>query len=140
MSLIQVGLADKTGKISSALMQAAAEALNIQANRDLTQFWTVQATVRYLPDAGHIPAGTWPIFLVAKLPPGEGGFHMDQHNQPYSKVIASPKSDEWTMDASHELLEMLVDPYGNRMQNSTSIQIVDGKILDADSQFGYLVE
>ena len=32
MSLIQVGLADKTGEISADLLQAAAAALNIPAN------------------------------------------------------------------------------------------------------------
>ena len=139
MSLIQVGLADKTGKISPDLLQAAAAALNIQVTRDLTQFWNVQATVRYLPDPTSIPAGVWPVFLVKSLPPGEGGFHMDQHNQPYAKVIASPSSNEWTVDASHETIEMLIDPYGNRLQTSTSITITGGKIVDGTAQFGYLV-
>ena len=32
------------------------------------------------------------------------------------------------------------DPYGNRLQNSTSIEIVKGKIQDGTSEFGYLVE
>jgi hypothetical protein len=106
----------------------------------LPQFWNVQATVTYEPNASKIPPGVWPVFLVKTLPPGEGGFHLDQHNQPYAKVIASPGSDEWTIDASHETLEMLVDPNGNRLQPSTSIQIENGKIVDGTGQFAYLVE
>jgi hypothetical protein len=78
--------------------------------------------------------------MVGSLPPGEGGFHMDKHNQPYAKIIASPSSDEWTIDASHEIIEMLVDPNGNRLQNSTSIEIVGGKIQDGTDEFSYLVE
>jgi hypothetical protein len=140
MSLIQVGLVDKTGEIDSDLIHAAAAALNIQVTRDLTQFWTIQATVMALASPNKIPAGVWPVFLVKSLPPGEGGFHLDKHNQPYAEVIASSASDEWTMDASHETLEMLVDPYGNRLQNSTSIEIKKGKIQDGLGQFGYLVE
>jgi hypothetical protein len=140
MSLIQVGLVDKTKAIDPELMQAVAAALTIQVTRDLPQFWNVQATVTYEPNASKIPAGVWPVFLVKTLPPGEGGFHLDQHNQPYAKVIASPGSDEWTIDASHEALEMLVDPNGNRLQPSTSIQIENGKIVDGTGQFGYLVE
>jgi hypothetical protein len=140
MSLIQVGLADKTGEISADLLQAAAAALNIQVTRDLTQFWTVQASVTHLPNPKKIPAGVWPVFIVKSLPPGEGGFHMDKHNQPYAEIIGSSKSDEWTIDASHEILEMLVDPYGNRLQNSTSIEIADGKIVDGTGEFAYLVE
>jgi hypothetical protein len=82
----------------------------------------------------------WPVQLVTKLPPGEGGFHMNKHNQPYSKVIASPTSDEWTIDASHETIEMLVDPYGNKLQSSQSIEIASGNIQDGTGEFEYLVE
>jgi len=140
MSLIQVGLVDKTKAIDPELMQAVAAALTIQVTRDLPQFWNVHATVTHQPNASKIPAGVWPVFLVDTLPPGEGGFHLDQNNQPYAKVIASPTSDEWTIDASHETLEMLVDPNGNRLQPSTSIQIEHGKIVDGTGQFAYLVE
>src|SRR5579871_2934027 len=141
MSLIQIGLADKTKQIDPGLLQATAAALNVQVTRDLTQFWNVQARVIALPSAAKIPVGVWPVFLVKSLPPGEGGFHMDKHNQPYAEVIASPDSEEWTIDASHETLEMLVDPYGNRLQNSTSIEIDGtGEIVDGTGEFAYLVE
>lgn len=140
MSLMQVGLVDQTGEIDKTLMQATAAALNIQVRRDLPQFWELHASVSYLPSPDRIPAGVWPVFLVEKLPPGEGGFHMNKHNQPYAKVIASAKSDEWTIDASHETIEMLLDPYGNRLQNSTSIEVKDGKIHDGTAEFSYLVE
>jgi hypothetical protein len=140
MSLIQVGLVDKTKEIDSELMQAVAAALTIQVTRDLPQFWNVQANVTYVPNPAKIPAGVWPVFLVKSLPPGEGGFHLDKHNQPYAEVIASSKSDEWTIDASHETLEMLVDPGGNRLQTSTSIEVEGSTIKDGTGQFAYLVE
>jgi len=100
----------------------------------------VQANVTFLPNAAKIPPGVWPVFLVKELPPGEGGFHLDKHNQPFAKVIATPGSDAWTIDASHEILEMLVDPAGNRLQNSTSIEIANGRIQDGSGEFAYLVE
>jgi hypothetical protein len=140
MSVIQVGLVDMTGKIDVDLVHSASVALNLQVTRDLPQFWPITATVMYLPNPKKIPAGVWPVQLVKSLPPDEGGFHADKHKQPYSKVIASPKDPTWTIDASHEILEMLVDPYGNRMQSSVAIEIVGGKIEDGTGQFGYLVE
>jgi hypothetical protein len=140
MSVIQVGLADTTGRIPVDLVHAAAIALNLQVTRDLPQFWPVTASVTYLPNPKKIPVGIWPVLLVATLPPGEGGFHSDKHKQPFSKVIASPSDNTWTIDASHEILEMLVDPYGNRMQSSVAIEIVGNKIEDGTGQFGYLVE
>src|SRR5215469_585237 len=140
MSTIQVGLVDLTGQIAPDLVHAAAVALNLQVTRDLPQFWPMTATVMYLPDPKKIPSGVWPVQLVKSLPPGEGGYHSDKHKQPYSQVIASKSDPTWTVDASHEILEMLVDPYGNRMQSSVAIEIVKGKIKDGTGQFGYLVE
>ena len=140
MSITQVGLVDMTGKIDVDLIHSAAIALNLQVTRDLPQFWPVSATVFYLPNPKKIPAGVWPVQLVKTLPPDEGGFHSDKHKQPYAKVIASAEDTTWTIDVSHEILEMLVDPYGNRMQSSVAIEIVGGKIQDGTGQFGYLVE
>ena len=140
MSVIQVGLVDKTGALDPALVQAAAASLNIQVMRDLAQWWNVQATVRHLPDPKAIPVGVWPVFLVAKLPPGEGGVHLDKKNQPYALVIGTPGSNDWTIDASHETLEMLVDPAGNRLQTSRAIDIVGKDVQDGTGEFEYLVE
>ena len=140
MTITQVGLVDMTGKIHPDLVHAASLALNLQVTRDLPQFWLVAATVIYLPNPKKIPVGVWPVQLVKTLPPDEGGFHSDRHKQPYSKVIASKDDPTWTIDASHEILEMLVDPYGNRMQSSVAIEVVDCKIRDGVGQFGYLVE
>jgi len=126
--------------LDPALVQAAAAALNIQVMRDLVQFWNVHATVRYLPSANSIPVGVWPVFLVPKLPPGEGGVHLDKKNQPYSLVIGTPGSNAWTIDASHETVEMLVDPAGNRLQTSRAIHISGDTTQDAAGEFEYLVE
>jgi hypothetical protein len=74
MPVIQLGLVDKTGKIDTQLLQETAAAISIQITRDLSPIWNVQATLQYLPSPNNIPIGVWPVFLVAKLPPGEGGF------------------------------------------------------------------
>jgi hypothetical protein len=121
-------------------VQAAAAALNVQVMRDLPQWWNVNATVRYLPDPKKIPVGVWPVFLDVTLPPGEGGVHLDKKNQPYALVAATPHSNDWTIDASHELLEMLVDPSGNRLQTSRGIAIEGKDVRDAPGEFEYLVE
>ena len=139
MSVIQVGLIDKTG-LDPHLLQDTADALNVQVMRDLPQFWNIKATVRYLPDANRIPVGTWPVYLVPKLPPGEGGVHLDKHNQPYSLVIGTPGNNGWTIDASHETIEMLVDPAGNRLHASRAIEIADKGVRDTPGEFQYLVE
>jgi hypothetical protein len=142
MSVIQVGLVDKTGKLDVSLLQSAANAFNLQVMQHVSAIWNVDATVRFLPSPDQVPPGVWPVFLVASLPPGEGGFHLDEHNQPYAKVVGTKDNDGWTIAASHEIVEMLVDPNGNRMQASQSIEInkTSGAIEDGTGQFSYLME
>jgi hypothetical protein len=59
MSVIQVGLVDKTGALDPALVQAAAASLNVQVMRDLPQWWPISATIQYLPNPKKIPVGVW---------------------------------------------------------------------------------
>jgi hypothetical protein len=138
--MIKVALVDMTGIVDTHAMATAAAALNIQVTRDLPQFWPITAAVSYLPDARHIPQGVWPVQLVAHLPPGEGGFHQTRNGQPYAKVVTTPGSNEWTIDASHEIIEMLVDPSGNRLQTSVAIGIIGDQVRDFPGRFEYLVE
>jgi hypothetical protein len=135
---IRVGLIDGTGKVDAHTMSAAAAALNVQVMRDLPQFWNIKASVAYLPGTDSVPQGVWPVQLVDQLPPGEGGFHLTDLHQPYAKVLVRP---EWTIQASHEILEMLVDQNGNKLHASVAIGVTkDGKIQDQNGQFEYVVE
>lgn len=138
----QVVLVDKTKSIDPTLLHAAAIALNLQVTKDLTQHWTgIDAAVSVAPSISAIPHGAWPVFLVKSLPPGEGGYHLEKkNNQPYAMVIASPTDDTWTIDASHEIIEMLVDPGGNRMHSSQAIKISGNDVVDTTGTFSYLVE
>jgi hypothetical protein len=140
MTNVVIGLLDKTQKLDPQLVSETAAALNAQVTEHLTQFWPVTATVKKLNNPKCIPVGVWPVYLVEKLPPGEGGFHLNKHNQPYAEVIATPEGDGWTVAASHEVIEMLVDPYGNRLQAASAIEIEDGKIVRGLGRFEYLVE
>lgn len=141
MTVTHVVLVDQTKSINATLMHNAALALNTQVTQHLTKHWSgINASVSSAPTLSAVPSGAWPVFLVKTLPPGEGGFHMDKHNQPYAKVIASAHDPSWTVDASHEICEMLVDPYGNRMASSQAIAIRGNDVVDAKGEFNYLVE
>ncbi len=140
MSVIQIGLVDTTGQLDEDLVRTAAAALNMQVIRDVPQFWPVQGTVIYLPDMRKVPSGVWPVQLVSHLPPNKGGFHRTTHHEPYAKVLATTQNDGWTVAASHEVVEMLVDPYGSRLQTSTAIEVIKEEVRDRPGQFAYLVE
>jgi hypothetical protein len=141
MTQSQIVLVDQTHEIDPTLLHSAALALNSQVTQDLPGCWSgIDAAVSYAPSLAAVPQGSWPVFLVKSLPPGEGGYHMDKRNQPYAKVIASSADETWTIDASHEIVEMLADPYGNRTQSSQAIAISGNDVVDTSGTFSYLVE
>jgi hypothetical protein len=138
MLTLRVALIDKTGKIDFTELSAVAAAINVQATRDLAPLWGVSAMVQALPSPKHIPVGICPVFIVDNLPPTEGGVHLTKKNhQPYALV---ERGNGWSVAASHECMEMIVDPSGNRLHASNAIEIKNGKIVDAVGKFEYVVE
>ena len=75
--------------------------------------------------------GTWPIKIVDDIG-GAGGVHLDENGQPYAEAVTGP---QLSIAISHELLEMLADPWGNRFTQDADL----GPSPD-DHQVFYLVE
>jgi hypothetical protein len=81
------------------------------------------------------PKGTWRIELLRDTgQSGALGFHADSHHQPYAKVDVD--TGQWTVTASHELLEMLGDPWGNRLHGAAALPGWEG----TSRRVRYLVE
>jgi hypothetical protein len=124
-----IALVDCTKTITPTDMSQAAAALQKQATRDLGPIWGVDATVNYFPDLASVPVGYWPIIIVETLnDPTAGGYHTDQSHQPFSLILRGQGGD-WTLDCSHELCEMLVDPYGSRTTPGQSPKEGQGRVL-----------
>jgi hypothetical protein len=60
------------------------------------------------------------------------GVHLDYKGVPYAEVSATP---DWVTTASHEVVEMMVDPYGHRFAKGPSVNPADGGV-----EVSYLVE
>jgi hypothetical protein len=140
MLAFRVGLADTTGTIAPRLMAAAAAALNVQVIRDLPRFWPIRASVAWLPDPRDVPQGVWPILIVHGLGQAEGGAQLGRNNQPFAKVADTPGGDEWTLEASHQICQMLVDPAGNALQTGAAVDLWHGDVVEAEGRVEYLVE
>ena len=52
--------------------------------------------------------------------PGAAGVHMDKDNQPFALIASGNTLDEWSLTASHEMCEMLVDPSGDKQATGNS--------------------
>lgn len=142
MRPVEIGLVDATGTVGAKVLAEVVAALNVQVTHHLPRHWSTApaAVVRLLADPHEIPLGVWPIQLVKELKLKEGGFHSTAHNQPFAKVVVSATTDDWTIAASHEAMEMLIDPSGNRLQVATAIHCREDEIKDAKGDCEYLLE
>ncbi|MEO8768481.1 MAG: hypothetical protein ABI402_00285 [Ferruginibacter sp.] len=118
MFIHQIALVNQSKKIKFSELTRASAALQKQATKDLAPIWGVQATVDVFHDLKDIPLGYWPVIVMDDIgEPDAAGYHDDKNHQPYALVAYS---DSWTLTCSHEICEMLVDPYGNKMRSGLS--------------------
>jgi hypothetical protein len=122
-----------------------AAALQRQATRDFEPIWSVHATVDAFPRLEDVPVGYWPMIVETDInTPGAAGVHEDKDGQPFALIAMS---DSWSLTASHEMLEMLADPFGKRVMPGRSPKRGQGRVeflvevcdpCEAD-QFAYTV-
>jgi hypothetical protein len=137
---VHIALIDQTGEIPTAELFAAAGALSEQIQADFVPVWKVAASVG-VHDV--VATGTWQIVIQAQLDdPGALGYHTDDNNQPISYVELT---NSWTTTVSHESLEMLADPWGNRIHSARlpaglEEQFAEFKLANDTSLVKYLLE
>ncbi len=118
MTIRHIGLINKSSvNISFADITQVSQALQTQLDRDFGPAWGVRAQIMPFQSNETIPLRVWPIRIVNK-PKGGLGIHLDSGHKPYAQVQATA---DWSVTASHELLEMLVDPYGHKFAQGPSI-------------------
>lgn len=104
--------------VSRSRLAGVADVLQQQV-ADLARHWAVRATVTTDPaNAGERP---WIVRVVDQSQAGLG-VHLEQDRVPYAEVTAGPG---WTVTASHELLEMLIDPHGRKVVPGFSLDPAD---------------
>jgi hypothetical protein len=143
--LNQVALVSQTDNIALDDLTMVAAALQKQVSRDLGPIWNIDATVDSFATLDDVPLGYWHVIIDDTIPFNAGGIHLNEDSgQPYALVRYS---DDWPVTTSHEVIEMLVDPSGNRTVASNSPKPDQGRVLilveacdpSEASQFGYTV-
>lgn len=132
MRIRHVTLQDQSSlNLSFDQVDQVSQALQIQLDRDFTPIWGVQAQVQTLDQGESGPVRAWPITILDQ-PRAGLGVHLDDNGKPFAEIQGG---NDWSITASHELLEMLVDPLGHKL--------IDDPDIDPASdghQVQYLVE
>jgi hypothetical protein len=121
-----LALVSETARVSSSELARVAAALNKQATRDITQLWGVQASVDAFSNLEDVPLGYWPMVVRDDIGvPGAAGIHLDEDGQPFALI---QHSNSWSLTASHEAVEMMVDPLGDRVIAGPSLKEDQGRV------------
>ncbi len=137
MDTYHVALVSETAAVSFSDVATVSAALQKQVTRDFGPIWEVSATVDGFENLESVPVDYWPVIIKDNIDQaGVGGYHTDKSGQPFSLVQAD---GSWALTASHECLEMLADPFGNRVIAGAAPPQASGKAKKL-ARVVYLVE
>jgi hypothetical protein len=125
MTLRHIALVSETPQVPAASLDVAAAALQTQVLRDLEPAWGVRATVDAFADLDHVPPTYYPMIVRDDIGVDAAGIHLDQDFTPFGLVKFS---NRWTLTASHEILELLCDPFGNELHPAPSLKQDQGLV------------
>jgi hypothetical protein len=150
-----VALVSLSSDVPDREVMRVAAALQKQVTRDFAPIWGVQATIDPFADLHSVPSDYHPVIVFSGTADlaeqleglvGEQyasrlidafttdqlqGIHLNGFTrQPFALVEAS---EVWSVTASHEALEMIADPYGNRL-------VAASHKLDRALRVNYLLE
>jgi hypothetical protein len=126
--LRQLALVSQSSSAAVDDLHKVSDALQKQASRDLAPVWEISATVDSFAKLEDVPLGYWPLIVMDNIGVDAAGVHEDKDGQPFALISASAKLDDWSLTASHEMLEMLVDPFGNRLVAADSPKEGQGRV------------
>src|SRR5262249_19464202 len=112
-------------KISPSELSRASAALQKLLTRDFGPIWDIDATIDAFPKLEDVPLPYWPILIQDDIHTDAAGIHEDKNGQPFALV---QYSNQWTLTASHEMLEMAADPFGKRLFSSVSVKEGQGRV------------
>src|SRR5215213_12027923 len=121
-----LALVSETAAVPVADVMRVSAALQKQATRDFEPLWGVRTVVDAFARLEDVPIGYWPMIVRDDIGfPGAAGIHLDKDGQPFALI---QHSNSWSLTASHEAVEMMVDPLGNRLIAGPSLKEDQGRV------------
>jgi hypothetical protein len=115
MSPIPISVINKSTILTNEDIAPVIAAIQIQVSQHLAPKWRVDATLEIVAQGQDPPEGNWQLIFSDDTNQGrDAGYHGADAGFPVGKVFvrtAQQNEQNWTITASHEVLEMLVNPY-----------------------------
>jgi hypothetical protein len=136
MSVPVIAVTNASTCLTDAQVEAVLPALQRQVKQDFRAYWDLDCELAFLPKDRPLNSGWWQM-VVTDDPDQAGalGYHeMSAQGTPLGKVFAKldvENGQSWTVTLSHELLEMLADPWINWCAQSPEGKIYALEVCDA---------
>lgn len=129
-------------------VKTAMNALQVQLDRDVEPVWHVDATLYFVPTGQQPSPYAWIMYIMDTSDQvGALGYHdVTPTGNPIGRVFVKDDMSfglSWTVTVSHEVLEMLLDPYVNNVafnqQTATTGTLYAYELCDPveDDSIGY---
>lgn len=139
MADIEIAVINASTVITDGETETLVKDLQTQVSRDFASAWGINAQLNFIPVTSKPPRRYWWLVILDNSDQaGALGYHdLTKDGQPLGKVFAKTDldyGDQWTVSASHELLEMLADPDINLtvfIQKNNSGRLFAYEVCDA---------
>lgn len=109
-------LISRTNFLDFSDLQKIAASVDAQLKDDYYPIWRRKADIIAYQHESDAPLGSWKVYIQERLDaPGALGYHTDEHNQPVAYVQYDQDLNALCVTVSHECLETVSDPFGNRL-------------------------
>jgi hypothetical protein len=147
----RVAVLNASATVTDGEARAVCSALQEQVRKDFAPVWGVDAELTLLPKGSALNAASWCLMILDTSDyEGWPSYHtLTPEGLPLVKVFVETARSggwEWTMCASHELLEMLADPMINsavlRETPDGTRQLYKRQVCDPcrDPRFAYRID
>lgn len=121
-----IAIVSDSSSVSLSEITRVSAALQRQVQSHFGPLWDIQSTVDAFERLEDVPIDYWPVIIRDDINvPGAAGIHIDKDGHPFALV---QYSNGWSLTTSHEVLEMLCDPYGNRVKAGPSPKPGQGRV------------
>jgi hypothetical protein len=147
MSLPVVAITNASTCLNDEHVEAAIPALQQQVSLDFKAYWDLDCQLICLPKDQALTDGWWQISVIDNPDQaGALGYHeLTSRGTPLGKVFAGldiQTGGSWTVTLSHELLEMLADPWINWCAEGSDGKVYALEVCDAVEvdELGYKID
>ncbi|MEH1771276.1 MAG: peptidoglycan-binding domain-containing protein [Nostoc sp.] len=151
MASIQISLINESTLLTDKELESVLPSLQTQVHRDFAPVWGIDADLTFVPLGGKPNPDSWHLVLLDNSDQADAvGYHdLTDQGLPLGKVFVATDiqaGNQWSVTASHELLEMLADPEINltvfTQKTQGKVVIYAYEVCDAcePDNFGYLID